>query len=189
MGVWIFLNLGAQIINQHNFCKKSNDGIISGWSPLLPFPTIALLIKKSRGRRKRCCKTLLNGDYVKYAPEKRTVSICDAWRVTRKGVQPEPPFFSASMQWRWPVGVICLHHRAKQNSCLKGETSYASGILSWSSFPWKVIKYMHFLIRDKCQSVHDDGRLRFPWCWYIMAGAHESLMAGLYLGAFSFWGR
>lgn len=39
----------------------------------------------------------------------------------------------------------------KAYSLLQREASCASGILPWSSFPQKVIKYVPLLIRNKCQ--------------------------------------
>lgn len=71
-------------------------------------------------------------------------------------------FFSADMQLKWPVSVMCLHWRAKPNPFSEGKASDASGMWPWSSFPQKVMKYVHLLIRSKCQSVHHDGRLPFP---------------------------
>jgi hypothetical protein len=56
-------------------------------------------------------------------------------------------------------GGWCLDWRTKHGPCSEGSLSHASGIFPWSNFPQKVIKYVHVLIRNKCQSPCYDGSL------------------------------
>lgn len=79
-------------------------------------------------------------------------------------------------------GCCMFASKSKVYSLLQREASCASGISPWFFCPQKVIKYVPLLIRNKCHSVHHDGSLWFPWLWPVAAGAHESFMAGLYLG-------
>lgn len=59
------------------------------------------------------------------------------------------------------MAVWYLRWRTKHDPSSEGSLAHASGIFPWSNFPPKVIKYVHALIRNKCQSTHDDGSLDF----------------------------
>lgn len=58
----------------------------------------------------------------------------------------------ADVLGKWCAAVWCLVWKANHGPCSEGSLSHASGLFSWSNFPQKVIKYVHALIRDKCQS-------------------------------------
>lgn len=99
--------------SEQNFCKMSNDGIISDSFPSLLLSIIVLMTKKSHGCRKNAVNLSPTRGLSKIQKE-RTVSSYDACSNMRKGVK------SLYMQPKWPVYVF-LHLRAKHDPCSKGK--------------------------------------------------------------------
>lgn len=86
---------------EQNFCKMSNDGIISDSFPSLLLPLIVLVTKKSHGCSKNAVDLSPTQGLSKIKKE-RTVSSYDACSNMGKGVR------SVYMQPKWPV-YIFLH--------------------------------------------------------------------------------